>query len=147
MAGKKNETTKTDVVNTDTIVSEDDGTKSIANSETDSVEVDDILEKAKSVGILNPERYPTEVLENEIRAREPVTVQLPKDHMQYKYDLKITNPITKELMIIKRGVPVEVPRCVKDIIDQATEQAEFAYQQQEKFAQQYADEARTFDNK
>lgn len=146
MAGKKNETEKESVVNTDTVDSEENKTKSIANSETESAVVD-ILDKAKSVGILYPERYPTEVLVNEIRARETVTVQLPKDHMQYKYDLKITNPITKELMIIKRGVPVQVPRCVKDIIDQATEQAEFAYQQQEKFAQQYADEARTFDNK
>ena len=146
MAVKKNETEKESVVNTDTVDSEENKTKSIANSETESAVVD-ILDKAKYVGILYPERYPTEVLVNEIRARETVTVQLPKDHMQYKYDLKITNPITKELMIIKRGVPVQVPRCVKDIIDQATEQAEFAYQQQEKFAQQYADEARTFDNK
>ena len=98
-----------------------------------------IFDKAREVGIKDPEKYPEDVLKNEIRMREKVTIQLPKDNFMYKYDVLVSNPITGKLMKIKRGEPVEVPRCVKEILDEAKQQNNVAYASQTAMAESFAD--------
>lgn len=98
-----------------------------------------IFGKAREVGIKDPDKYPEDVLKNEIRMREKVTIQLPKDNFMYKYDVLVSNPITGKLMKIKRGEPVEVPRCVKEILDEAKQQNNVAYASQTAMAESFAD--------
>lgn len=109
------------------------------NNKKGTVAEPTIFDKAREVGIKNPEKYPEDVLENEIRMREKVTIQLPKDNFMYKYDVLVSNPITGKLMKIKRGEPVEVPRCVKEILDEAKQQNNIAYASQTAMAESFAD--------
>lgn len=103
-----------------------------------SAEPEETLEvRAKKAGILHPEQYEEEVLENEINARDLVTIHLPKDNFVYKYDVIITNPLTGKIMKIQRGVDVQVPRCVKEILDNAQIQNNTAAKRQEELIESF----------
>ncbi len=107
-------------------------------SEMQSTATKTIYDEAREVGIKNPESYPENILKNEIKMREPVTIQLPKDNFMYKYDVLVSNPITGKLMKIKRGEPVQVPRCVKEILDEAKQQNNIAYASQTAMAESFS---------
>lgn len=100
--------------------------------------VNPIYDEARKVGIKNPESYPEDILKNEIKMREMVTIKLPKDNFMYKYDVLVSNPITGKMMKIKRGEPVQVPRCVKEILDEAKQQNDIAYVAQAEMAENFS---------
>lgn len=113
-------------------------TKTPSTTKVQSTATKTIYDEACEVGIKNPESYPEDILKNEIKMRDMVTIKLPKDNFMYKYDVLVSNPITGKMMKIKRGEPVQVPRCVKEILDEAKQQNDIAYVAQTEMAENFS---------
>lgn len=74
-----------------------------------------------------PEKFPEPTLQDNIaRMNETVTIELFKDTDRYKYDVVVR--VDGKRYQLKRGIPVQVPRKVYDVVkqqlmqDQATAQ-------------------------
>lgn len=74
-----------------------------------------------------PEKFPEPTLQDNIaRMNETVTIELFKDTDRYKYDVVVR--VDGKRYQLKRGIPIQVPRKVYDVVkqqlmqDQATAQ-------------------------
>lgn len=64
-----------------------------------------------------PEKFPEPTLQDNInRMNETVIIKLFKDMDRYKYDVVVR--VDGKRYQLKRGIPVEVPRKVYDVIQQ-----------------------------
>ena len=81
---------------------------------------------------------PPEVIENEKRMRELIDFYVPVDPInRSNTDLKVMNPITESLMILKRGERVKIPRCVYEILQHSDEQNIVVADLTDKLAREY----------
>lgn len=64
-----------------------------------------------------PEKFPEPTLQDNIdRMNETVTIKLFKDSDRYKYDVVVR--VDGKRYQLKRGIPVQVPRKVYDVVQQ-----------------------------
>lgn len=97
-----------------------------------------MLEKQKKQPAAPASALPAEVIENEKRMREQVEFYVPVDPINRENtDLKVMNPITESLMILKRGERVKIPKCVYEILQHSDEQNIVVADMSEKLAREY----------
>ena len=94
--------------------------------------------KTKTKATQTKEESKKSAPENDVNYyKQPVTVTLIKDNNNYKDDVTIThNGINYQ---IKRGVPVQVPRFIKLIIEDNYRQQMAAYAYAEKLNKEFID--------
>ena len=76
----------------------------------------------------NPETKTEEMVTDETKTEEMVTIKLPR--IKGGEDAVYVS-INERNWLIKRGVAVDVPKCVADLLDQQDKALDEAYQRQE----------------
>ena len=91
---------------------------------------------AATSGIVLPE----EIVKSEEELKKPVKVKLRKDRNNPKPDLFVG--VNGKTFVIKRGVEVEVPGYVAQLIADSEAQEEYAIEYMENMSEKYAQETR-----
>ena len=142
MAGKKEDTAPEMLEGQGVDEAPEDGAVTLSKKQFDDLmkRIEKVEKSAKSAdqktGSAGPPPSPVSgIAENEKRMQELVTVELFKDNGKYRDDVFVA--VNGKGYLIQRGIPVQVPRCVKEILDSMKMQDMYAAKYSEALTAEY----------